>query len=89
MSKRNDRKDYTVETRIGLAESDLDEFGKDLVAVETRMAAANENLQRTLQSEMSELRKNVVGVQRVLVGILVSLATSAVLLAINIGIANQ
>lgn len=89
MTKKSDRKDYTIETRMGLAETDLEDHEKDLEASENRMAAANEDLRRTVQTEIAELRKNVVGVQRVLVGILVSLATASVLLAVNIGIANK
>ena len=39
------------------------------------MTAASEQLERTVDSKVEELRKTVIGVQRVLIGILVSLAT--------------
>lgn len=75
MSRRSERANYDEKMRLDLLEADAD-----------RTDASQENLARTVHDEVGELRNQLVGLQRVLIGILVSLATSAVLLAVNIGV---
>ncbi len=89
MSRQQDRQSYTEPTRLSLLEGDADTVERGLRRLEEKMTLASEQLERTVDSKVEELRKTVVGVQRVLIGILVSLATASVLLAINIGVAGR
>jgi hypothetical protein len=78
MTRRADRVTYDQPTRIGLLESDADAFADSMVRLETM-----------LDAKVEELRKTVAGVQKVLIGILISLATASILLAINIGVVGK
>ncbi len=89
MSRQQDRQSYTEPTRLSLLESDADTQDRSIRELRQDMTIATDRLEATIDSKVEELRKTVVGVQRVLIGILVSLATASVLLAINIGVAGH
>jgi Mg2+ and Co2+ transporter CorA len=88
MTRRTDRTGYAEDVRLGLLENDADYLQDELLAGETRILAATQQAQTAVREEVHELRKNLVSMQRILVGLLVSLATASVLLAINLGIAG-
>lgn len=78
MTRRSDRVSYDEQTRVGLLESDADAFAESMVRLETM-----------LDAKVEELRKTVAGVQKVLIGILISLTTASILLVVNIGVVGK
>lgn len=62
MSRRDERRDYTAETRIGLLETDAD----------------------VSEAHYADLKSELKAINKTLTGVFIALATSAVLMAVNI-----
>lgn len=73
MSRTGDRARLDVATRVFFAESDLDRFERALHAQA-----------REMDQRMSELRDEVAGMKRMLLGFMASLATASLLLVVNL-----
>jgi len=84
-SRRDDRRGYDDPLRIDLLESDADHADHAIEALNQTVRTEVGGLRLDVHTEVGELRKQLVGLQRVLIGILVSITTAAVLLAVNIG----
>lgn len=74
MSRAQDRADFDLSIRLRLLEQDLDQQDEALDKVD---------------GALEKMREELKGQSRILIGILVSVATAAILLAVNIAVQAQ
>jgi len=77
LSRTDERRDFPTDNRVALAESDLDKL-------EGALAAAIEKIDTKFDKAVADLEGRLDKMQGVLVGILISLATASLLLAVNV-----
>lgn len=77
--RQSQRGIFEESVRVSLLETDLD-------SLERRMDAALKAMEEKVFKEIAELRSEVKSMRTILVGLLISVATGAVMVAINIAL---